>query len=194
MKFNLRNIYSIAMALVAVAYLSSCSDSKSYAEYLSDEKKSCNAYLATQRVINDIPADSIFEYGTDAPYYRMTEDGDVYMQVIKPGDRKNNKAEDNQQIYFRFMRINLNTWAKGIDPTPEGNADDMGFNTFSFRFNNYTLSSSTQYGAGLQIPLKYLGIDCQVNILIKSQYGFTSEISNVVPYLYQNVRYFKSQI
>ena len=35
--------------------------------------------------------------------------------------------------------------------------------------------------------------DCEVNLVIKSQYGIASEISNVVPYLY-NVRYFKSQI
>lgn len=62
-----------------------------------------------------------------------------------------------------------------------------------FRFGNYSLQSSAQYGSGIQLPLSYLGIDCEVNIVIKSQYGFTSEMTNVVPYLY-NVRYFKSQI
>ena len=123
----------------------------------------------------------------------MNEDGTVYMQVVSPGDRKANKATYDQQIYFRFMRMNINSWASG-DSTYEGNAEDMGYNTFSFRFNNFTLSSSAQYGQGLQVPLQYLGIDCVVNILIKSQYGFTNEISNVVPYLYSNVRYFKSQI
>ena len=39
----------------------------------------------------------------------------------------------------------------------------------------------------------YLGIDSEVNLVIKSQYGYTEEISNVTPYLY-NVRYFRSKI
>ena len=116
----------------------------------------------------------------------------MYMQVLKTGDLKD-KATDNQLIYFRFMRYNLNYYAGGVLPDGEGNAEDMENYYTAFRFGNYTLSSSSQYGAGLQMPLYYLGIDCEVNIVIKSQYGLTSEISNVIPYLY-NVRYFKSQI
>lgn len=184
---------NLLLLLGAVTMLLSCSDSKSYAELLSDERKSTNSYLATQKVINEIPADSIFETGENAPFYKMDADGNIYMQVIKAGDRKNNKAEDSQIIYFRFMRISLNSWAAGSDPTPTGNANDMGYNSTSFRYNDYTLSSSSQYGSGIQTPLNYLGIDCEVNLIIKSQYGFTSEISNVIPYLY-SVRYFKSQV
>lgn len=184
----------IVLFAIALFSLASCSDSKSYAEYLDDERKSTNAYLATQRVINDIPADTVFITGKDAPFYRLNEEGTVYMQVLKAGDRENNKVKEDQTIYFRFMRFSLNIWATGEDVVAEGNAEDMGYNTFSFRYNNYTLSSTTQYGSGIQAPLEFLGIDCEVNIIIKSQYGFTSEIANVVPYLYQNVRYFKSQI
>ena len=91
------------------------------------------------------------------------------------------------------MRISLNEGASGIEPTPEGNANDMGFNATSFRFKNYDLTSSIQYGTGIQRPLEFLGIDCEVNLVIKSQYGFSSEISNVIHYRYK-VRYFKSKI
>lgn len=181
-----------------VLLLGACSKTKSYSELLTEERKSTNAYLATQRVIGEIPADSVFinkqtaPEGEEPPYYKLDEDGNVYMQVINPGT-KDNKAAVNQQIYFRFMRISLNEWATGVEPTPEGNANDMGFNPTFFRFKNYDLESSIQYGTGIQLPLNFLGIDCEVNIIIKSQYGFTSEISNVVPYRY-NVRYFKSQI
>lgn len=190
-------INSIKVALLLIASISifaSCSESKSYAQLLDDERKSTNAYLATQKVVTTIPADSIFETGVNAPYYRITEDGNVYMQVIKAGDRKNNKAVKDQQIFFRFMRISLTTWASGGNPLPEGNANDVSYNPLSFRYQNYSLSSSTQFGTGLQLPLNFLGIDCEVNLIIRSQYGFTSEISNVTPYLYQNVRYYKSQI
>lgn len=184
----------IIMPMVALAMLSTaCSDGKSYADLLSDENKAVNFYLAGQRVINEIPADSVFEEGPDAPFYRMDEDGQVYMQVIKSGN-KADKAYDDQMIYFRFMRYNLlynytyNEWPEG-----EGNAESMEYMSTYFRYGNYSLSTSAQYGSGIQVPLAYLGVECEVNMVIKSQYGFTSDLSNVIPFLF-NVRYFKSRI
>lgn len=185
-------VLSMVSCMAFALYFTSCDDTKSYAELLTDETKSVNRYLADQRVENEIPADSIFETGEDAPYYRMDEDGNVYMQVVKAGNRQN-MAKENQVIYFRFMRYNLIDYQTGVTLTGEGNANDMQYSPTSFRFGNYTLQSSSQWGAGIQLPLYYLGIDSEVNIVIKSQYGFTDEISSVVPYLY-NIRYFKSQL
>lgn len=184
-------LYSIIFSLLAMVNVA-CDDGKSYADLLADETKAVNNFLADQIVIKDIPTDSVFETGENAPYYKMDSEGTVYMQVLKAGTPEN-KAQDNQLIYFRFMRYNLNYYTNGVLPTGEGNADDMEYSPTSFRFGNYTLTSSSQYGSGIQLPLYYLGIDCEVNIVIKSQYGFSDEISNVIPYLY-NIRYFKSQI
>lgn len=167
----------------------SCSDSKSYADRLSDENKAINLYLSNFKVEDNIPEDSVFICGEDAPFYRLDEDGNFFMQVIRPGDRSN-KAVDDQLIYFRFTRYNLTYYYVYNELVGEGNADNMDYTATSFRFNNTTLSSSTQYGQGIQMPLNYLGIDCEVNIIVKSQYGFTSELAQVTPYLY-NVRYFK---
>jgi hypothetical protein len=180
------------MALPAAVSLHSCSDSTSYADLLTSETHATNAYLADHRVVNSVPADSIFEEGEDAPFYRLDEDGMVYMQVINSGDRSD-KAASDQLIYFRFTRYNLKTWAQTGELEGEGNADDFDYSSTSFRYGNYTLSSSYQYGSGIQLPLAYLGVECEVNLIIKSQYGFTSEIANVIPYLY-HVRYFKSQV
>ena len=185
-------LYSLILLMILAPMAVSCDDNKSYADLLADEDKSVNNFLADQRVINSIPEDSIFEVGEDAPYYRMDEDGFVYMQVLKTGDLTK-KGKDNELVYFRFMRYNLAYYDKGVLPDGEGNADDMEYSPTSFRLGNYTLPSSSQFGTGIQIPLYYLGIDCEVNIVIKSQYGFSDEISNVVPYLY-NIRYFKSQL
>lgn len=184
-------IYSMFLSLLVMMNVA-CDDGKSYADLLADETKAVNNFLADQIVINELPADSVFEVGENAPYYRMDSEGTVYMQVLKAGT-VDNKAQDNQLIYFRFMRYNLNYYSNGVLPTGEGNADDMEYLPTSFRFGNYTLTSSSQYGSGVQLPLYYLGIDSEVNIVIKSQYGFSDEISNVIPYLY-NIRYFKSQI
>lgn len=195
MKYILRASYIAMMAAVAAVGIAttSCNDTQSYAELLTDETKAVNYFLANQRVVNEIPADSIFEEGSDAPYYRMDEDGNVYMQVLSAGNLKE-KAQYDQRVYFRFMRYNLNTYANtGVMPEGDGNAENMNTASTYFNFGNYTLPNTSGYGAGLQMPLNYLGTDCEVNIVIKSQYGFSSEISYVVPYLY-NIRYFVSKI
>lgn len=180
-----------AFAAIMVA-ASSCSDSVSYSELLNEEEEATNWFMANQKIVTEVPADSVFQYGEDAPYYRMDEDGFIYMQVINPGT-KNNKAKDDELIYFRYMRTNIKEMYQNLDPSPEGNADDMGNASTSFRFKNLTLSSSYMYGSGIQLPLHYLGVDCEVNLVIRSYYGFTATQSECIPFVY-NVKYYKGQM
>lgn len=197
----------ILASLAMVASLTACSDRESYAELLNDENQAVNYYLADFPVIGSVPADEEFVTMQDiqaeypdmtreealklTPFYKMDNDGYVYMQVINPGS--DTKAADNQLIYFRFTRWNL-TYAYKYDTwESSGNSSDLGTNTTSFRFGNTTLTSTTQWGEGIQTPLKYLGLDCEVNMVIKSYLGPTEEVSSVYPFLY-NVRYFPSKI
>lgn len=181
-------LISIAATALATA-VTSCDDTKSYAELLTEETHNVNAYLANHRVINSVPEDSVFEIGENAPYYRMDDGGNVYMQVLVKGDGERPKDED--QIYFRYMRYDLSNYAKTDSlPAGTGNADDMDYEATWFRLNNTTLSASYKYGTGIQTPMNYLPLNSEVNIVIKSQYGFTGETSYVVPFLY-HVRYFK---
>lgn len=179
-----------AIMLSALAMIS-CNDTKSYAELLNDENLYVNRFLADQRVIGQVPADTVFEVGPDAPYYRLDEDGQLYMQVINAGTPGNRVSYD-EQIYFRFTRWNIAYYDNGKFGDGEGNNSVLNGNT-SFRYNNYEISSSYDFGAGIQVPLSYLPIDCEVNIVIKSQYGMPSEMSYVQPYLY-HIRYFKPKI
>lgn len=181
------------IALAAIVSMTSCSDRESYAELLDKERHAANAYLANCRVVNEIPADTVFEVGSDAPYYRIDPEGNVYMQVIKAGDRKNDKAKNSERIYFRYMRYNLYYWYTYNEMLGEGNENDMKAAPTYFQYGNYSLMSSAQWGYGIQLPLKFLGVDSEVNLIIKSQFGWASEISNVLPYLY-HVRYFRNQI
>ena len=74
---KLRNIFALIAVAAAAWTFTGCNDTKSYAERLADETKYINAFLADQRVVGHIPADSVFEVGPNAPYYRLDEDGNV---------------------------------------------------------------------------------------------------------------------
>lgn len=189
---KIKNLIGICATATVMAILpAGCSDNKTYAELLTDENHYVNTFLADQRVVNGIPADTIFETGENAPYYRLDEDGNMYMQVLTPGT-PDNKVEQNELIYFRFTRYPIAYYKDGEFTTSDGNDDVLGGN-LSFRFGNFELNSSYSFGAGIQMPLNYVPIDAEVNIVIKSQYGMPSEMSNVMPYLY-HIRYFKPKI
>ncbi len=184
---NLRKFLTFAISAAFLLAFSSCKDSKSYAELLNEETKAVNAFLADQNVILDIPADSIFEYGPDAPFYRIDPDGNVFMQVIEPGDKE--KVKNDAMVFFRFTRYNLNEYAlTGSLGSGYGNSEDVSMGSASFRFNNYTLTTSSQWGSGIQMPLNFLGFNSHVRLVIKSQFGLTSEISQLIPFLY-DIRY-----
>lgn len=175
-----------------LALVCSCSKSKSYSEMLRTEEKAVNWYLSNQRVVNEVPEDSVFETGEDAPFYRMDEDGFVYMQVVSPGS-PDKKAKDDQQIYFRYLRTNVLDMYEGKNPQPSGNANNLqNNNASSFRFNNLEIQSSAKYGSGVQLPLRYLGLDCEVNMIIRSYYGFADETGAVQPYIF-NIKYYPAQ-
>lgn len=201
----LKHILLLPLLLLAT---SACNDKESYADLLNDENQAVNDFLANYPVIGSIPADSAFTTMTDimadhpsisredavklTPFYRMDDDGYVYMQVLNAGTA-GNKAADNQLIYFRFTRWNLGVAYKYGMWESSGNSSDLGTTTTSFRFLNTSLQSSTQWGEGIQTPLKFLPINCEVNLVIKSYLGPTDEVSAVYPYLY-SVRYFPSKI
>lgn len=186
------SILALASLLITgMLALSSCESGRSYAELLTDEDQAVNRFLANQRVILDIPADSVFEVGENAPYYRLDNEGNIYMQVLNPG--YGSKATENQLIYFRYTRYYLSSYRNSLSDVPsDGNINDV-MTSRSFRYQNYTLPSSAQYGTGIQTPLNFLPLNCEVNLVVKSQYGFTSEMSAVQPFLY-HIRYYKSMI
>lgn len=185
---------AILCAVISCCTLSSCDDDKSYADLLNDENKAVNRYLVDQRVVDEIPADSNFIVGPNAPYYKLDEDGNVYMQVLDKGSDKKPKAGD--RVYFRYTRYNLFTYEPGKQMEGSGNADNLnpsvGGPTYFF-FDNFNSEASITFGAGIQQPMRFLGYDAKVNIVVKSQYGMTAEMTSVVPFLY-TISYYKPMI
>ncbi|MDE6291649.1 MAG: DUF4827 domain-containing protein [Muribaculaceae bacterium] len=195
---NIRTKYSLAAAVVMTFFLASCSKTESYSDLLKKEQKASNWFLAQHKVCNEIPADSVFLIGEDAPYYKMDNDGYVYMQVLKADALRDRVIpETGEQVYFTYTRWNIE--AMYSDNTLDIVATDGNQENFNtplratyFIFNNYSVSSSSTFGSGMQLPVSYLGYNSEVNILLKSYYGFASDNTVCIPYKV-NVRYFKAE-
>lgn len=187
-------ISAVAVAAAACAVLQSCNDGKTYAQLLTEENHYVNNFLADCRVVGEMPADTVFdtvmESGPDAPFYRLNEDGSLYMQVVNPGS-KDKRVKLDELIYFRYTRWSLAEYADGKLPEGEGNNTALG--AAWFRYGNYQLSNTYKWGTGIQYPLSLLGVDCEVNIVIKSTDGPTDESANVIPYLY-NITYRRPEL
>lgn len=180
--------FSLMALLIALA---SCSDSKSYAEMLTEENHIVNEFLSQHRLIDKVPSDTVFQTGPDAPYYCIDDEGNVYMQVLDSGTDE--RPVYNDRVYFRYIRYNLDGYVVGGDNVGGGNADNMNAGSTYFLFGNEYVETSTQYGTGIQLPMVYLGYNAKVNLVVKSQAGPTSDMSYVVPYLY-TISYFKPVI
>lgn len=178
-------IFAAAFSLIPTG----CSDSKSYSDLLREEEHAVNWYLAQQTVCTRLPEDSVFITGNDAPYYRMDGEGNVYMKVVNAGDPKQ-RVKDGDRVYFSFVRRDIKLLSEGSNVSWVGNSENLvnGGGT-SFVFGDQVLPSSTQYGTGIQLPLRWLGLYSEVEIVIKSVEGFTTDMNNCTPYVYK-VRYF----
>lgn len=190
----IKKIISLLCCLIGISvFFSSCNEGKSYSDLLEEEEKAVNWYLAQNRVVAEVPSDSVFEIGPDAPFYRMNSEGTVYMRVINAGNM-NNRPQKGQTVYFRYKRINLKSLAEGT-VTEDGNNENMDsvYGGISLIFGNTVLPSTTDLGTGIQVPLYYLGYDCEVDLIVKSIEGRAGDISNCIPYLYKGLKFFKAE-
>ncbi|MDE6079278.1 MAG: DUF4827 domain-containing protein [Duncaniella sp.] len=191
MKFR---FFTFAISLLGLLGLitMSCDHTKSYAELLTDETRAVNAFLAEHHVVISIPEDSVFQVGPNAPYYRLDDEGNVYMQVLDAGD-PDSRPEAGERVYFRYMRYSLFSYVVGGTNVGAGNASDLSTSPSYFVFDELYNSQSQIYGEGLQMPCRFLGWNAKVNLVVKSQMGASSEMSYVVPYLYV-ISYFKPMV
>lgn len=188
----MKRILQLLAALAAIVFLlPACNDDASYTDLLNAESRRVNAFLADHRVIATIPEDTVFQTGSDAPYYQLDPDGKLFMQVLDPGSGP--KATLNQLVYFRYTRYNLSNYVSGEELEIYESNENTAYEATYFRYGDTQLSSSTQWGTGIQAPLQYLPLNSVVNLVVKAEYGVTQEMSYVQPMLF-NIRYFPSRL
>lgn len=187
-------IYSSLLLMLLLA-AGGCSKSQSYSELLRDEEHAVNWYLSNYNVALDIPEDpkdfiTVTQAGENAPFYKLDPEGYVYMQIVS-ADYDDLVAEGDL-VYFRYERESILDLYNDITPESTGNSEYLPNGSTSFIYKNTYLSSTTVWGTGIQQPLKYVGYNSEVNLVLKSYYGFTAEQSYCIPFII-NLRYFKPE-
>lgn len=188
-------INSLLLFIGLILLTSGCSKSQSYSELLRDEEHAVNWYLSNYNVALEMPSDpkkllTFEEMGENAPFYKLDEDGYVYMQVVKADFSE--MVDEGDLVYFRFLRESILDLYNDIDSTSSGNSENLPMGSTSFVYKNTYLPSTTSWGTGIQMPLKYLGYNSEVNLVLKSYYGFADEQSYCIPYII-NLRYFRPE-
>ena len=181
----------MALAGIALLFCGSCDKTKSYSELLNEEEHAVNWFLAEREIVPYVPEDSVFITGENAPFYKMDEDGNVYMQVVNRGDMSD-RPEKGQTVIFRYMARNIKDLYNGLSAPWIGNANDLSYVSDSFIYGNTAIPSTTVWGEGLQLPLGYIGYNSEVNLVIKSPMGMPEEMSLCLPYFYK-IKYFKAE-
>ena len=180
-------IFNTVLAVLAVVF-SGCGKTQTYAEMLKQESESIDKFLSYGgRFTAPIPSNTV-------PFYELSNG--VYMQPVNKGNgTKITTTSPNNKIAFRFLRINLNTWASNpyeieMFSTTNGGVGNYYYSDikdyYFFYDPVYTASSSQYYtyGMGIEYPLAYLTDESACYLVIPSQMGFSDGVSSVVPYLY----------
>lgn len=147
------------------------------------EQRAIKKYLSKFDVVDALPEISDIQVGSVAPFYKLTPEGTVYMQVVRKGTAP--AATVGGTIYFRYLRYNLLSYLEnGVLPNGEGNMNDLTAAATSFELG------TAQWGAAIQMPMLLgLPVDSEVNLVVASEAGPATETAAVIPYLY-NIRYF----
>ncbi len=205
----------LLMAIVAIAgALASCSNSKTYAEQLEDERKAIKKYI-NENGINTITVDE-FEKDTTTDVSKneyVCFSSGVYLQIVKRYDDEKYSSfdeapafENNNQILARFVEVDImendTTLASNVcNPYEYLNLYPEGF--------RYTVSGTTTYGLFLSEPglayylgygmggmygtsvpagwleaLPYIHDGAHVKLIVPSKSGHDTAVSYVYPYFY----------
>lgn len=156
------------------------------------EKRAMKKYLSKFDIVDVLPAINDIQVGSVAPFYKLNPEGTIYMQVVKMGSEP--AATNGETIYFRYLRYNLLSYLEnGVLPNGQGNLNSVSQDVSFFEVGSYK-PTTIQWGIAIQMPMLLgLPVDSEVNLVVASECGFTSEISNVIPFLY-NIRYLKTAI
>lgn len=174
------------LMLVALG-LGSCSNTKTYAEKLADEKNAIAKLIADSFVVIPYNADSL--YTKSNRHIMLLDSKGLYVAIISKGDVTKKAVKNSTVVNYRFKGMR----ELGADTTYQ---TETKIYPLSFTYGQSTTQFDITYDYpytwacdGLQRPLADLGDGAVVKLIIPSKLSFQSHQSNVVPIYFQELKY-----
>ncbi|MEA5128735.1 MAG: DUF4827 family protein [Proteiniphilum sp.] len=175
---------SIVLILVSLLTLTtSCNNRKTYAEYLKDEKKAIDLFIAKNNleILRDFPANGKFDSND---FYKDPYTG-VYFNIIEYGDTTI-KPIWREKIFIRFKGLHY-----------FATTDTILYSNFQSTFPEEleyigpvsSLTQSSYANAGWAVPLTYVGHRGKVKLIVPFESGSSYDQSQYTPTYYEQVEY-----
>lgn len=206
----MKTLKFLALTLLAIVALASCSDSETYADMKKKERSAINRYIANQKI--KVISEDVFNAqnqttNVDKNEWVLFEGTGVYMQIVREGCGKKLESGKTEKILCRFNEYNIlesdsslqysniyrYPWlvekmtVKNTSGTFSGTFDKES----SLMYNTY---NSTAVPSGWLVPLTYIKLGrpasatdeiAKVKLIVPHSMGQSNASQNVYPCMYE---------
>lgn len=206
----MKTLKFLALTLIAIVALASCSDSETYADMKKKERSAINRYIANQKI--KVISEDVFNAqnqttNVDKNEWVLFDGTGVYMQIVREGCGEKLESGKTQKVLCRFNEYNIlesdsslqcsNIYSYLWEVEKMTVKNTSG--TFSGTFDKesslmYSTYSSAAVPSGWLVPLTYikLGIPAsetdeiaKVKLIVPHSMGQSNASQNVYPCMYE---------
>ena len=206
----MKTLKFLALTLIAIVALASCSDSETYADMKKKERSAINRYIANQKI--NVISEDVFNAqnqttNVDKNEWVLFDGTGVYMQIVREGCGKKLESGKTEKVLSRFNEYNIlesdstlqcsNIYSYLWEVEKMTVKNTSG--TFSGTFDKesslmYSTYSSAAVPSGWLVPLTYikLGIPtsatdeiAKVKLIVPHSMGQSNASQNVYPCMYE---------
>lgn len=207
----MKTLKFLALTLIAIVALASCSDNETYADMKKKERSAINRYIANQKI--KVISEDVFNAqnqttNVDKNEWVLFDGTGVYMQIVREGCGKKLESGKTVNVLCRFNEYNIlesdstlqcsniygSNWryecitVKNTSGTFSGSISNKEFSAM------YQTYGSTAVPSGWFVPLSYikLGIPAsetdeiaKVKLIVPHSMGQSNASQNVYPCMYE---------
>lgn len=206
----MKTLKFLALTLIAIVALASCSDNETYADMKKKERSAINRYIANQKI--KVISEDVFNAqnqttNVDKNEWVLFDGTGVYMQIVREGCGEKLESGKTKKVLCRFNEYNIlesdsslqcsNIYSYLWEVEKMTVKNTSG--TFSGTFDKesslmYSTYSSAAVPSGWLVPLTYikLGIPAsatdeiaKVKLIVPHSMGQSNASQNVYPCMYE---------
>ena len=206
----MKTLKFLALTLIAIVALASCSDSETYADMKKKERSAINRYIANQKI--KVISEDVFNAqnqttNVDKNEWVLFDGTGVYMQIVREGCGKKLESGKTEKVLCRFNEYNIlesdstlqcsniYSYLWEVEKMTVKNTSGTFSGTFdkesSLMYNTY---SSTAVPSGWLVPLTYIKLGrpasetdeiAKVKLIVPHSMGQSNASQNVYPCMYE---------